>query len=74
MKIGDLPADTDIEATCTRCGLMHYRRAGDLASYAGLYLDEAERRIRCRTRTCGGAVRIALIHQNRMEGFVGGMA
>lgn len=74
MKIGDLPPETDIEATCRKCGLMHYRRAGDLTAYAALYLDEAERRIKCRTRTCRGAVRLALIHQTKMEGFVGGMA
>lgn len=74
IKIGDLAPETEIEATCKRCGLMHYRRAGDLADHAALYIDEAERRIRCRSRTCRGRVRLALIYQNKMEGFVGGMA
>ncbi len=50
------------------------RSAGDLTAYAALYLDEAERRIKCRTRACRGAVRLALIHQTKMQGFVGGMA
>jgi hypothetical protein len=40
---------------------------------AGLYLDELEAQLLCARRQCGGAVRIALVHDDT-EGFVGGMA
>jgi hypothetical protein len=33
-----------------------------------------ERALRCSNRFCRGAVRIALIHDDKTEGFVGGMA
>ena len=38
------------------------------------YLDEVERGLKCASRTCHGPVRIALIHDGKTEGFVGGMA
>ena len=38
------------------------------------YLDEVERALRCAGRSCRGPVRIALIHDGKNEGFVGGMA
>lgn len=38
------------------------------------YFDEAERRLRCLDRHCAGPVRLALVHGDKMEGFVGGMA
>jgi hypothetical protein len=38
------------------------------------YIDEVERALRCGSRFCRGHVRIALIHDGKNEGFVGGMA
>jgi len=37
-------------------------------------VDEVERGLRCSNRFCRGAVRVALIHDDKTEGFVGGMA
>ena len=42
--------------------------------FAQVYLDELERALKCASRTCHGPVRIALIHDGKTEGFVGGMA
>ena len=38
------------------------------------YLDEVERALKCANQTCQGPVRLALIHDGKTEGFVGGMA
>ncbi len=38
------------------------------------YLDEVEYGLHCSNRFCRGGVRIALIHDDKTEGFVGGMA
>jgi hypothetical protein len=38
------------------------------------YPDEVERALKCASRKCHGPVRIALIHDGKTEGFVGGMA
>ncbi len=77
LKLPDLEPGRQIEVTCRKCGKMRYELASTLMAHPELeqaYLDEVERALRCRDRYCRGAVRIALTHQNQMEGFVGGMA
>jgi hypothetical protein len=37
-------------------------------------LDEVEYSLHCSNRFCRGGVRISLIHDDKNEGFVGGMA
>jgi hypothetical protein len=77
LKLADLDAATRIELTCKRCGLTRYVLAGDLTQrgvLAQAYLDEAERALRCGDRFCKGSVRLALVHDDKTEGFVGGMA
>ena len=39
-----------------------------------LHLDDVERPLNCASRTCHGPVRIAVTHDGKTEGFVGGMA
>ena len=77
LKLSDLEAGSRIEATCKKCGLTHYEQVAQLLARPGMehvYLDEAERLLRCASRFCRGPVRIALIHDGKTEGFVGGMA
>lgn len=77
LKLSDLGAGERIEATCKKCGLTHYEQAAHLLARPDmqhLYLDEAERLLHCANRFCRGPVRIALIHDGKTEGFVGGMA
>jgi hypothetical protein len=38
------------------------------------YLDEVEFSLCCSNRFCRGGVRISLTHDDKNEGFVGGMA
>ncbi|HUZ91930.1 MAG TPA: hypothetical protein VMU78_08530 [Methylocella sp.] len=77
LKLADLDAAMHIEVTCKRCGLCRYEPQAALMrqpELAQAYLDEVEHALRCSNRFCQGRVRIALIHDDKMEGFVGGMA
>lgn len=77
LKCTDLDAIMQIEVTCKRCGIATYETRETLLArgeFNQLYLDEVEMALHCRSRTCRGPVRLALIHKGRMEGFVGGMA
>jgi hypothetical protein len=77
LKLADLDRRQAIEVTCRACGQTRTDTAGVLMALPGLkqaYLDEVERDLRCSSRFCRGPVRIAMIHDEKNEGFVGGMA
>lgn len=77
LRLSDLDDDTRIEVTCRTCGHSHYEVRAVLMLRRELQqarFDEVEKLLRCSKRTCGGPVRIALIYNGKMEGFVGGMA
>ena len=77
LKLSDLDAKEAIEVVCKACGLARYETQAVLIKRPDLehaYLDEVERSLRCANRFCRGDVRIALTHDDKNEGFVGGMA
>ena len=77
LKLADLEATTAIEVVCKRCGLTRYETSAQLLEridFKNAYLDEVEYSLQCSDRFCRGGVRIALIHDDKNEGFVGGMA
>lgn len=77
LKLSDLAATTRLEITCRRCGLTRYETAAALLAkpgFAHAHLDEVERKLTCSNRFCRGPVRLALTHDGKTEGFVGGMA
>jgi hypothetical protein len=77
LKLADLEAGTAIEIMCKRCGHARYETQGQLMQQPELaqaYLDEVEYNLHCTNRFCRGGVRISLIHDDKNEGFVGGMA
>jgi hypothetical protein len=77
LKLADLDPAARLEVTCKRCGLSRYEQQAALMQrpeLAQAYLDEVERTLRCSNRRCPGAVRVALTHDDKTEGFVGGMA
>ena len=77
LKLADLDATARIEVSCKRCGLTRYEQQSDLMARPKLsqaYLDEVESALACANRFCRGAVRLSLIHDDKTEGFVGGMA
>jgi hypothetical protein len=78
LKLADLEAATAIEVVCKRCGLSRYEIQAQLLNerpeFRQAYLDEVEYNLHCSNRFCRGGVRISLIHDDKNEGFVGGMA
>jgi hypothetical protein len=78
LKLADLEASTAIEIVCKRCGLSRYGIQSQLLNehpeFQHAYLDEVEYSLCCSNRFCRGSVRISLIHDDKNEGFVGGMA
>lgn len=77
LQLADLDLDQRLEMTCTRCGHVHYLTSATVQAAGGrmtLYLDEVERRAKCRARGCKGTVRMALSRKGDTSGFVGGMA
>lgn len=77
LQVCDLEPDQRLEITCKRCSHVHYITQGIIFSKGGrptLYLDEIERKLRCKSRGCGGDVRLALVSRDATTGFVGGLA
>jgi hypothetical protein len=77
LKLSDLEPGTEIEIICKRCGLGRYETQAKLITEPGfnnLYLDQVEFSLCCSNRFCRGGVRISLLHDDKNEGFVGGMA
>jgi hypothetical protein len=77
LKLTDLDAATPIEIVCRRCGLSRYETPGELLTnldFKDAYLDEVEYSLHCANRFCRGGVRLSLVHDDKNEGFVGGMA
>ena len=77
LKLTDFDAATAIEIVCKRCGLSRYQTPTQLMTqfdFQHAYLDEVEYSLHCSNRFCRGGVRISLIHDDKNEGFVGGMA
>ena len=78
MQLADLDAATAIEVVCKRCGLSRYEIQAQLmnehSEFTHAYLDEVEYSLHCSNRFCRGGVRLSLVHDDKNEGFVGGMA
>lgn len=77
LQVRDLDRGDRLELTCRKCGHMRYLTGEELHSRANaqrLWLDEIERRARCRQRGCSGTMRLAWPHRGDTSGFVGGIA
>ncbi len=77
LQLADLDAGTQLEITCKSCGLTRYEEQGQLVGKPGMrhaYLNQVETALRCSDNFCRGPVRLSLIHEDKTEGFVGGMA
>ncbi|HTV31869.1 MAG TPA: hypothetical protein VME69_02025 [Methylocella sp.] len=72
LRLADLDACTLLEATCKRCGHTRYERQSELVRWPELargHLDEIEKALRCLKADCSGGVRIALLHDDRVEAW-----
>ena len=65
------------EVTCRRPARFRFEFPEELfkrPEFQLLFLDEVEDRLRCEGQFCGGRVKILLSFEDKMEGFVGGLA
>lgn len=77
LQLSDLPQHQRIEIACRKCEQVHFRTVGEIVTTpqrGRLYLDEVERRLRCRAKSCRGRVRVALVRIDDTSAFVGGIA
>ncbi|KIL97248.1 hypothetical protein CCC_00309 [Paramagnetospirillum magnetotacticum MS-1] len=76
-RLSDLDPATQIEVTCRRCGLTRYMTPREIMTRPRLRqatLDMAEAALSCADRYCKGRVRVAFVHDDLNEPFVGGLA
>lgn len=77
MQVLDLDPGDRLELTCRKCRKVRYITGAELQQREAarrLWLDEVERKARCRQQGCGGAMRLAWPHPGDTSGFVGGIA
>lgn len=77
LRAVDLPNDCKLEAVCKSCGQVRYLTRDYLVierNAGHLYIDQIERRSRCKVLGCKGRMRLAMMHKNQTSGFVGGLA
>ncbi|WP_035725781.1 hypothetical protein [Fodinicurvata fenggangensis] len=77
IRVGDLADEQKLEARCRKCGHSHYlTRALICVSPEREFLSiaELEQETLCKARGCRGRVRLSLVRQDDLSGFVGGLA
>ncbi len=76
-KVSDLSDKQQLELICRQCNRLAYTNKSMLCEKidrSHLYLDEIEKRARCKARGCGGLMRLSMVRLDELSGFVGGMA
>ena len=77
IQVLDLEPGVRLELVCRKCGNLRWLTGQELLerqSARYLYLEDVERRGRCRQRGCGGIMRMAMPGVGETSGFVGGIA
>lgn len=77
IQVQDLGDEQRLELICTKCNRLTYTTREQIyakADYGQLYLDEIEKRARCKGRGCHGRFRMAMERLKELSGFVGGIA
>ena len=76
-RVSDLPDTQKLEMICKKCSRLVYINKATICTAKGreqLYLDEIEKRARCKARGCKGQMRMAMVRLDEMSGFTGGLA
>lgn len=76
-RVSDLSDTQKLEMICKKCSRLVYINKATICTAKGreqLYLDEIENRARCKARGCKGQMRMAMVRQDEMSGFTGGLA
>ncbi|HEY9091770.1 hypothetical protein [Parasphingorhabdus sp.] len=77
IQVLDLEPSDRLELLCRKCGKLRWLTGEELLSRPDakyLWLEDVERRARCRQRGCGGTMRMAMPGEGETSGFVGGIA
>ncbi len=75
IKVSDLGDHQKLEMTCKKCGRVRVVPKCEIPEEKHhLYLDEIEKKARCKARGCHGHMRLAMVRLYEMSGFVGGLA
>ena len=76
-RVSDLSDTQKLEMICKKCSRLVYINKATICAAKGreqLYLDEIEKRARCKARGCKGQMRMAMVRLDEMSGFTGGLA
>ena len=76
-RVSDLSDTQKLEMICKKCSRLVYSNKATICTAKGreqLYLDEIEKRARCKARGCKGQMRMAMVRLDEMSGFTGGLA
>ncbi len=76
-RVSDLSDTQKLEMICKKCSRLVYINKATICTAKGreqLYLDEIEKRARCKARGCKGQMRMAMVRLEEMSGFTGGLA
>ncbi len=76
-RVSDLSDTQKLEMICKKCSRLVYINKATICTAKGreqLYLDEIEKRARCKVRGCKGQMRMAMVRLDEMSGFTGGLA
>lgn len=76
-RVSDLSDTQKLEMICKKCSRLVYINKATICTTKGreqLYLDEIEKRARCKARGCKGQMRMAMVRLDEMSGFTGGLA
>ena len=78
LRLNDLDVSTVFEITCKRCRVTRTMTQAQIVrsepGFIRLYLDEVEASLHCSLSHCQGGIRLAMLHEDKGEGFVGGLA
>ena len=77
LQLLDFDTHDRLEARCGRCGYTWYEEPVVYAHKSHirqLFVDEFEKRMRCKQWNCSGKIMLSLTHQDETEGFQGGLA
>ncbi|MBK3745822.1 hypothetical protein G3A39_42450 [Paraburkholderia aspalathi] len=76
IQVRDLADEQKLEMTCRKCGRVTYIDRKLICAQPDreqLFLDEIEKKARCKALKCNGRMRMGMVRLDEMSGFVGGM-
>lgn len=76
MKLADVAPQCEIEVECRKCSKSYMLWPTELMeneAYAQLFIDQLQATLKCRDKHCNGQVKLAILYDHLVTGFIGGM-